>query len=100
MQIYSSPGTTGKGSTHKYNLLSHPPFFFLSFYTSRKEKIYYYPDLNLRNPVFCFLAFLATTLAVHSSDTAPVFKTSLRIYENGLLLLVTLAILYFPSVDR
>lgn len=96
MQTYSRPWT----QRARFQPFIPPFWFFVScWYLERKIcnsfQVWFWEVLST---VCC--AFLRTTLAIYSPDIAPLYKTPLRIYENGSLLLVMFAILHFLSVDR
>lgn len=79
-------------------------FFFLSFGTSRKEKdSIIHPRLGSEKLYLLFAVHSGAQLRQYIfEEIALVRKTPPKIYENGLrlLVLVTFAILYFPSVDK
>lgn len=100
-------GTIGQEHYTQTQLFCSYPlifFFFLSFGTSRKEKdSIIHPGLGSEKLYLLFAVHSGAQLRRYIfQEIALVPKTPPKIYENGLrlLVLVTFAILYFPSVDR
>ena len=107
MGTNSSPWNHRAGALHTNTTVLSLPFhffFFLSFGTSRKEKdSIIHPGLGSEKLYLLFAVHSGAQLRQYIfEEIALVRKTPPKIYENGLrlLVLVTFAILYFPSVDR